>query len=577
MYNHFKFVPILLASTLSFTSCTQDETAAPPVQAAKTTANKPAPGVAVAKQESASVQVSAGDSIHGMAPKNTVMWLEIKSFDALTSAFENAVGDSLEGLDGPSDPESALAFLQLMGLPTNKLQLDQPLALALSLDLGAKEPNFTLILPMADAPDTAKNFQETSKDMKVVGLGDFIAISNSPSYRADITLAASLRDVRRDGLLGMRVQTARLVDRFEQELDLGLRAMFAQNAAGPQLNQARQAGVMALVDTLGALSKGVKDMSFRIDLVDGQLTLEGDANLRAGSRLTEFGLDDSSDLGTLLRHVDAARDELLLGTAHKGALRFLADPLVAMYDKHAVATETEAMGNEFEQLMGMVVSDSVDLALTGNLAEYKTDLAIFMEGVDSAQCVALAERFVETNLMGFQELTLMQPRKGQDEDSRFAQYDLVAQARSQMAQELEHLLGSPRVRLRFLGHGNETMITVGEGAYFQDREPTTKGPLPANLAWAFDQTNGSNPAFVSRTHAQHGYLDDLAQRVLLGTEPVSTPESSSTPSGYSPWVTSYMAFGSTEWRMGARMDLKALSQQIQKAAQLQSVASGQVR
>ncbi|MDF1838851.1 MAG: hypothetical protein P1V35_13355, partial [Planctomycetota bacterium] len=427
MLIRLKLTTALLSSAIAFASCAQEppsqSTAHAPVEKSERVATNFTP-----KQEKGTVQAGISEGIHGLAPKNTVFWLEIKSFEALSSAFEETVGDSLAGMGGPSDPESALALLQLMGLPTNKLQMDQPMALALSLELGSKEPNFTAVLPMVDAQSTAKKIQAAHAELQVVARGRFVAISNAPGYRPDITLATSLQDVRRDGLLGLQVQTARLVDRFEVELDQGLEAMLAQSTRGHSANQMQQAGALAAVEALSALSKGLKDMSFRMDLTGGELTLEGAATLRAGSRLTEFGLDDSSNLRDMLHKVNAATDELVLGTVHKNALRFLGDPLVAMYDKHAVATETEGMGNRFDQLMSMVVADSVDMAMTGNLAEFETDLALFLNGVDSDLWVAQAERFVESQLMGFEELTLMQPRKGQDEDSRFAQYDLVAQA-----------------------------------------------------------------------------------------------------------------------------------------------------
>lgn len=569
MLTRLKLTSVLLSATFVFASCANEEPAQPPTQALKSAQSKKPATAPKPKQEKGTVQAGGSETIYGLAPKNTVFWLEVKSFEALTAAFEDTVGDSLQGMGGPSDPESALALLQLMGLPTNKLQMDQPMALALSLELGAKEPNFTAILPMADPQNTAAKLLETHKELKVTARGRFVAISNSPSYRPDITLASSLQEVRRGGLLGVQVQTARLVDRFEMELDQGLEAMLAQGQQGAGSNQARQAGVLTAVETLSALSKGLKDMSFRMDLADGELTLEAAATLRTGSRLTEFGSDDTSGLRDMLRQVNAASDELLLATARKEAIRFLGDPLVAMYGKHAVATETQGMDREFEQLMSMVVADSVDLAVTGKLAEYQTDVALFLNGMDSSLWVTAAERFVESKFMGLEELTLMQPRKGRDEDSRFAQYDLVAQARSQTAKELEHVLGSPRVRLRFLGHGDETMITVGEGAHFQNRRDGQKGPLPTNLTWALDQVQGSNPAFVAHVHAEHGYLDDLATRLLLGED---APTGASKTTTDTTWVTSYAAFGSTEWRMGTRMDLKALSQQMEKATQMQSAA-----
>ncbi|MDF1839245.1 MAG: hypothetical protein P1V35_15360, partial [Planctomycetota bacterium] len=90
------------------------------------------------------------------------------------------------------------------------------------------------------------------------------------------------------------------------------------------------------------------------------------------------------------------------------------------------------------------------------------------------------------------------------------------------------------------GHGGETMITVGEGAHFQNQADKKKGPLPANLVWALDQVDGSNPAFVSHAHAEHGYLDALAQRLLLGVEATQVNGKATDTT----WVTSYMAFGS---------------------------------
>ncbi len=572
MFTRATITPIALSAALVFASCSKDESAPVPVNPGSVTTAKKTETKRVKtpakKARKRTVQAGGSEMIYGLAPKNTILWLEVKSFDALVEAFEETVGDSLEGMNGPSDPQSALDLLQLMGLPTNKLQLDQPMALALSLELGSKEPNFTLLLPMSDSQNTAQLIQTTAKEFRVEARGRFVAISNAPNYRPDITLAASLGEVRGQSLLGVHVQTSRLVDRFEVEVEQSLQAMF-DHAAGPDANAARLAGAMVAVETMDALSKGIKDMSLRMDLVDGELSLEATANLRTGSRLTELGKDDASDLRAMLHYVSLGRDELILGTAHKNALRFLGEPLVAMYGKHAVSMETKGVEDDFEQLMGMVNADSVDLVFAGNLEEYKTDLALFLNGVDSAALVALSERFVETQLMGLEELTLLKPRKGVDEDSRFAQYDLVAQARSQAAQDLEHLLGSPRIRLRFLGHGDETMVTLGEGAHFQNRSDKDKAPLPKNLAWALDRIGGANPAFVSHIHAEHGFLDDKLKSLVLGSE--SEPSKSGAQTSTT-WITSYAAFGGTQWRMGARMDLSTITEQMDRVAQLQTVA-----
>ncbi len=563
MLTRFSITSIVLSAALAFISCAKEEPAAVPTKPAVAPPAKSVAKTPTAEPKKRTVQASGSEMIWGMAPKNTVLWVEAQSFDSLVAAFEGNAGNLLEGISGPSDPKSVLDLLQLMGLPTNKLQLDQPLALALSLELGSKEPNLTLVLPMTDSQNTAKIIEETTEDFSIIARGRFVAISNSPDYRPDITLAASLREVRGQSLLGVHVQTSRLVDRFEVELEQGLEALLAQ-ASGSDSNPAKQAGTQVVVETMAALSKGVKDISFRVDLVDGLLSLEASANLRAGSRLTEFGLDDSSKLRDMLRYVSLTHDELILGTAHKDALRFLGTPLVAMYGKHAVSMETKGIEDEFEQMMGMVTGDSVDMIFAGNLEEYRTDLALFVNGVDSSALVSQCERFAETHLPGLQDLTMMKPRKGMDEDSRFAQYDLVAQARSQAAEQLEHLLGSPRIRLRLLGHGNETMVTLGEGGHFQGRETEKQDPMPYNLAWAFDRIGGANPAFVSHMHAEHGYLDDLLQKLILGTE---LQPSKAAPNDPSTWITSYSAFGSTQWRMGVRMDLSTLSKQIDRAAQ----------
>ena len=572
MFTRSKTLPLLFAAALAFSACAKEEPAAVPAQR-----TSPAPTKEVAppaKPEKRTVRAGESETIHGLAPKNTVLWLEIKSFDSLVQAFDELVGDSLDGLGGASDPKSALALLQLMGLPTHKLEMDQPLALALSLELGSKEPNFTLLLPMIDPQNTAKKIRATNEDLKVLARGRFVAISDSPSYRPDISLAAALRDVRGQGLIGMHVQTARLVDRFEMEVDMGLQAMLLQSSSDPKKSAAYKAGALIAVETVHALSKGLKDMSFKMDLVDGELTFEAAATLRAGSRLTEFGQDEASNLRDMLRYVNAGSDELVLGTAHKDSLRFIGDPLVAMYDKHAVAMETQGARDDFEQLLGMIVAESVDIAFTGNLAEYNTDMALFMNGVDSARWVAQAERWVESQLMGLENLTLMQPRKGQDEDSRFAQYDLVAQARSETAKELEHLLGSPRIRLRFLGHGDETMITLGEGSHFQNRSSEKQAPMASNLTWALERIGSASPAVISHVHANHGYLDKFGKRMIFGAESEDSPEA---PTQEQTWVTSYMAFGTTEWRMGARLDVSAFGKSLKQASQLSGTAYAEVR
>ncbi|MCP5022656.1 MAG: hypothetical protein GY930_12890 [bacterium] len=562
--------PILLSAALVVASCTKDQPAQAPVPTKATTAPaaKSTPKTQPAKPKGRTVQAGSNEAIYGLAPKNTILWFEIKSFEALAAAFDETVGDALQDMNGPSDPKGVLDFLQLMGLPMNKLQMDQPMALALSLELGSKEPNFTLLLPMEDSQNTAQLIEQTTKDFRVEARGRFVAISNSPSYHPGVTVTTALREVRGQGLLCLHVETSRLVDRFESELDQSLVALLA-HSTGPAENEVRKAGAQVAVDTLSALCKGIKDMSLRVNLVDGELSVEGTANLRTGSRLTELGLDKSSNLGEMLRYVSLGRDELILGSIHKNALRFLGEPLVAMYGKHAVSMETKGVEEDFESVMGMVCADSVDLAFAGNLEEYKTDLAVFLNGLDSAALVARSERLVELNLTGLQDLTLMQPQKGVDENSRFAQYDLVAQAGSQAADGLEHLLGSPRVRLRLLGHGTETMVTLGEGTHIQNNREEKEARMPKNLAWALDCVGGANPAFVSHMQADHGYLDSMLQKLILGTEPVANEAVSEGPT---PWITSYLALGSTQWRMGARMDLSTFRQQAERTARRQDAA-----
>ncbi len=570
MITRSAITPILLSAALAVASCTKEQPAPVPIptKTAPPPAAKSTPKTQPAKPKRRTVQAGSNEAIYGLAPKNTVLWFEIKSFDALAAAFDETVGDSLQGMNGPSDPKGVLDYLKIMGLPTNKLQRDQPMALALSLELGSKEPDFTLLLPMEDSQNTAQLIEQSTKDFSVEARGRFVAISNSPSYHPDVTLTTALREVRGQGLLCLHVETSRLVDRFEGELEQGLDALLNQSA-GPADNAARKAGTQVAVDTLSALSKGIKDMSFRVNLVDGELSVEATANLRTGSRLTELGLDESSNLREMLRYVSLGRDELILGSIHKNALRFLGDPLVAMYGKHAVSMETKGVEEDFEGLMDMVCADSVDLAFAGNLEEYKTDLAVFLNGLDSTALVARSERLVELNLTGLQDLTLMQPQKGVDEDSRFAQYDLVAQAGSKAAEGLEHLLGSPRIRLRFLGHGAETMVTLGEGAHFQNKGEVAENRMPKNLAWALDRADGANPALVSHMQADHGQLDSMLQKLILGAESLPNRAASGSPAT---WITSYLAFGSTQWRMGARMDLSTFRQQVDRTARLQGVA-----
>ncbi|MCA9000469.1 MAG: hypothetical protein KDB61_01005 [Planctomycetes bacterium] len=557
MFQSLKLTPILLTAALAFSGCAQEAPTTPPAHPAGTRAAKK-PVAQAPKKEKGTVHASGSELIYMLAPKDTVVWLEVKSFDSLVEAMQGTVGDSLKALGGPADAKGALTLLQLLGVPANKLQTDQPMAVALSLELGSKEPNFTLILPMADSQNTAQALQETAADMVVTARGRFVAMSNSPNYRPDITLASNLEKVRGTELLGVHVETARLVDRFETELDASLEAMRTQASDAKDKTAAQLAGSMVAVETLGALAKGIKDLSVRIDLDGQEVTVETTANLRTGSRLTDFGMDESVDLREMLRHVNATEDEWIVGSAHKEALRFLGEPLVALYDKHAITQESKGVDDQFERWMEWISAPQVNLAITGKLAPKQTDLALFLDGVQGDRWIGQAERLVESNLVDLDQLTLMQPRKGQDDTSRFAQYDLVAQAQTPMATRLESILGSPRVRLRFLGHGDETMLTLGEGAHFQKRDAAPEGQTSPDLAWAFDRVKNLSPALVAHTHSEHGDLE-----ALLGA--TATPKGEGEPS----WVTSYMAFGSTQWRMGARFQIGEFSQAMAQTPLLQ--------
>lgn len=560
---------------LSLWSCQPSEDPAnvpvSPTPAARPAAQTPSASAqpTAATTESETTGIEAVAELASMIPEDTFLWIELESFDAIVEAMDATVGDALQGAaPGASDPESALMLLQMMGLPTDRLLRDQPFGVALSLEIGVTEPKFSAMIPMRDAEETAAQINDMGGPANAMAMGGYVVFSNRTESDSDSEMAELYAGTRNDGLFGMRVDVARLMDRYGALLEA---QMMAMNAA-PKSRHAQEdpltKGAEMGMDMVMAMAKGLKTMSLTVDIDSEELIVEGSAHLRSGSKLAQFGSDETVDLAALLRFVDFDEDEAIVGSLREDSLRFLADPVVALLDDMARRAGRDTMGTAYEQALGMILDGQVDFAVTAS----ETDAAAFFMGLDSAQLVPLLERAMESHVSQLEDLTMMAPRKGQDESSRFAQYDLVANAGTPAVRHFKKAFGQPRLRVRMLGNLHQTMVTVGEGHTFARRTTEESGSMPADVSWALERAQGTNPVVISRTRLSGGLAERLATSFAAGM----VPEVEGTERARNAWTTTYMAFGQTEWRMGMKVDLKAMSEQIQSAME-SGVVLGQPR
>ncbi|MEZ5975516.1 MAG: hypothetical protein R3E96_11950 [Planctomycetota bacterium] len=410
-----------------------------PAPAAPQAAAQAGPGSTAAAQAPAQTKKPAlpgGFSLHQFVPKDTIGWVEVESFDALVAAFQQVAGDALPKGAGPTDPEGALALLQMMGLPADRLQRDKPLALAISLELGQMEPRFTAMLPMDRAEATAEALRKMGEGTKVEVHDPYLVISNRAVLDADEDMAATLSKVRDEALFALHVDCARLMDRYGAMMEQGLQGQL-KGAAPADMQKGAKMGVDALL----ALARGVRSL-VRMDVQRDVFEMTGGVRLRSGSVLTELGSDQASDLLAMLRYVDVDRDEFAVGTVRHEALRFLLDPIMELADERARSKGQASVWDAWQQGLSFFNGDSADFAMSAGAQ----DFGLFVQGLDSARLLPLVERQIEGHMPALPHMSLMPPRKGENEVSRFAQYDLVADAGSPAVERLRATFGQPRLR-----------------------------------------------------------------------------------------------------------------------------------
>ena len=569
-----KSYQLLLTTTLASITlwgCSQGEDPIQPVPAAgpgaqpatpASTPGTPTPSSTAAAnpQAAADAAQSVGSSsLSQMIPEDTFLWVELESFDALVEAFQSTVGEAAAQAGGGSmDPEGALMLLQMMGLPTDRLVRDQPFAVALSLELGVTEPKFSAMVPMTQAPATAAQINDMGGPAKATAMGDYVVFTNRTESDMDPDMAERFAGTRGDGLFGLRVDVARLMDRYGALLEGQIAAMAAQPKSRHAQNDPLSAGAEMGMDFVMTLAKGVKTMSMTLDIDQGELIVEGAAQIRSGSKLAELGRDETVDFASLMRFVRFDQDEVVVGSMTEDTMRFLADPIVGLLDEMARSQGRNTVSSTYEQALGMIVDGRVDFAFTAS----ENDAAAFVWGLDSTQLMPLMERVMETKVSQFEEVTMQAPRKGQDESSRFAQYDLVANEGTASLRHFEQAFGQPRLRVRMLGNLDQTMLTIGEGETFASRTAESND-IPADVQWALSRVQNANPVMVSRTRLSGG----LGERVAMSVAQGMLPAIEGSDRARDTWTTAYMAFGKTDWRMGMKVDLKALSEQMQSVMQ----------
>jgi len=500
------------------------------------------------------------ETLHDMVPDDTVLWLEIDSFDRLVEAFRTAAGDGPDAEASMVNPEEALAMLPMLGLPSDRLIRDKPLVVALSLELGQTQPRFSVMLPVLKPQHTAKAMNEASGgENKVMAQGDYVVLTNRSVLESRGDAGADYASVRGDALLGMRIDLARLMQRYGPQVEAGLHAAAMGQGFGQSPSEA--AGLKLGTDWLRTLTNGLSSLQVRMNLEGSNLAFESSLQLKEGSKLCEIGSDDAQDLASMLRYAHVGQDELMVGSLRRQALAFVADPLLAWYESMPETPGQASPRGAYEAALELLSGDSVDFAVVGS----PQNLGVFVQGMESTSLVSFLERTLETYLTDLPDLSLMAPRKGEDEASRFAQYDWIPNTGTPAVRNLKNAFGQPRMRLRLLGHGDETMATLGEGAPFLTRTEEASVQVPTALAWAFEHAQGASPALVSHTRLSGSEFERMGSELSGGTLP-GLPTNEAT---HDAWVTSYMAMGKNEWRMGFQVDLKDLAEQAKAV-----VASG---
>ncbi len=502
----------------------------------------------------------ARETMHDMLPPDTILWMEFESFDELAKAFEMTVGESLDGVQGPSNPEAALDLLRMMGMPVDRLHRDQPFGVALSLELGVQEPKFSLMVPMSNPVKTAEELSASSPMAKAVAQGDYVLISNRTLIDSDGPTAQAFAGTRGDSLFGLRVDVARLMDRYGADFRTTMEGLKNLPALSGNGSPARQMGTNAAEKVVATLANGIKTISLRMDLGEKDFEMELLASLRSGSVLSELGSNGGQDLEGMLRYVDIQNDEFMVGVARKQAIQFLGDPIAELFDELAIQNGSDSLIPAYQAALAHITGESVNMALAMNEANG----AMFINGVDSEKLLPLIETALEDHLPENDDLTLMPPRKGSNETSRFAQYDIAATVGSPMVDSFKQAFGQPRVRLRLLGQGSESMFTIGEGDTYLSRKENANPEIPGGVAWALSRVEGKNPAFVNHSLLTGGVNERVGQLLMDGLS-LSTPIRTDGPKT---WVTSYMAMGQTEWSMGMRVDMKALMTEMKYAMEM---------